>query len=108
MIKEKLGVTVHILGMPFEIKCPETEVYSLQRAATFLDEKMRTVRENNKGLSLDRMAVIVALNITHELLNFENKTNDQMQVFHQHIRDLQYRVETALAEHSQLELSSAK
>jgi cell division protein ZapA len=61
-------VTVRILDKEYQVACPADEVDELTASARHLDKQMRTIRESGKVLGLDRMAVMAALNIAHDLL----------------------------------------
>jgi len=90
-------VTVYILDKEYHIVCPTSERINLERAATYLDGKMREIRRGGKVIGSERIAVLAALNITHELQNNQQQfelldTEDTGQV-----RELLAQVNTALA-----------
>ena len=60
-------VTVRILDKDYHIACPAAESANLERAAEYLDKKMREIRRSGKVVGAERIAVMAALNITHEL-----------------------------------------
>ena len=62
-------VTVRILDKEYNIACPVAESTNLERAAEYLDKKMREIRRAGKVIGAERIAVMAALNITHELHN---------------------------------------
>lgn len=95
--------SVEIMGKLYQIKCPEDEVPSLHRAASYLQDKMRSMRDAGV-LSIDRIAVITALNIVHQLLTLEQTKNQDLQLINQRLSALQNKVEAAIAESSQMEL----
>ncbi|HET8730865.1 MAG TPA: cell division protein ZapA [Moraxellaceae bacterium] len=68
MSTENSTLEVFILDKSYRISCPESEQESLRSSATYLDRKMREIRQAGKIIGLERIAVIAALNITHELL----------------------------------------
>jgi len=61
-------VKVHILDREFLVACPEEERAGLMQSADLLDQRMREVRDHNKVMGVDRIAITAALNLTHELL----------------------------------------
>lgn len=77
-------VTVHILDKDYHIACPASESANLERAAEYLDKKMRDIRRSGKVIGAERIAVMAALNITHELHskqpNAEFSAEDTLQV----------------------------
>jgi cell division protein ZapA len=68
MSTETSTLEVFILDKAYRINCPESEQDSLRNSAQYLDRKMREIRGSGKVIGLERIAVIAALNITHELL----------------------------------------
>lgn len=61
-------VKVHILDREFLVACTAEERNGLLDAARHLDAKMREMRGGSRSVSLDRLAILAALNISHELL----------------------------------------
>jgi cell division protein ZapA len=66
-MSEPSSVVVHLLDKEFRVACPAEEKDNLIRAARYLDDKMREVRASNV-LGLERVAVMTALNLAHDLL----------------------------------------
>lgn len=77
MVDSRNTLTVSILDRDFRINCPEDNQHELTAAAKFLDDKMRDIRNasNNSGkvLGADRIAVIAALNIAHQLQQLQSQ-----------------------------------
>ena len=67
-------VTVQILDKEYHIACPASESINLERAAEYLDKKMREIRRSGKVIGAERIAVMAALNITHELHTKQSDT----------------------------------
>jgi len=59
---------VALLGRDYKVACKEGERAELQDAVAFLDGRMREIRDGGKVAGADRIAVMAALNIAHELL----------------------------------------
>jgi cell division protein ZapA len=64
----QISLDVAIMGREFRIACPEDEKESLLQAVNYLDRKMREIRETGKIIGLERIAIMAALNITHDYL----------------------------------------
>ena len=64
-------VNVRILDREFTVGVEPAERESLVAAATMLDSRMREVRGSNRMAALDRVAVLTALNLAHELLQLK-------------------------------------
>ncbi len=61
-------IRIRILDREFQINCPESERLALLEAATFLNDEMQKVRNEGKLIGLDRIAILVALDLAHQLL----------------------------------------
>jgi cell division protein ZapA len=88
----------------YQIKCPPDSVQELQDAATFLDKKMREIRDGGKVVGLDRVAVVAALNIAYDFLSIEQKENAKVETMATRIRDMQRRIEELFTQADQGEL----
>ena len=60
-------VSVRVLDREYTVGVTEAERASLTSAARLLDARMRELRGSNKMVSPDRLAVLTALNLAHEL-----------------------------------------
>ena len=65
-------VAVSILGKEYQVACPAEQHAELLLSARYLDEQMRVIRATGKVIGLERIAVMAALNIAHELLPTRN------------------------------------
>lgn len=63
----KKPIQVKILGKDYQVSCAAEEKEALMNAAEALDERMRKVRDSGAIVGHDRIAVMVALNLCHEL-----------------------------------------
>ncbi len=61
-------VNVRILDRDYLIACEPGEREGLVSAAHLLDARMRDIRGGNRMAAIDRIAVMAALNLAHELL----------------------------------------
>jgi cell division protein ZapA len=59
---------VSILGRSFKIACKEGERDELSEAVTFLDRRMHEIRDAGKVSGAERIAVMAALNLAHDLM----------------------------------------
>ena len=69
-----LTLDVTIFGREYKVACSENERAELAEAVAYLDRKMREIRDRGKVAGIDRIAVMAALNIAHDLLR-ERQTN---------------------------------
>lgn len=56
-----------LLGRDYKFACKESERAELVEAVAFLDRRMREIRETGKVVGAERIAVMAALNIAHEM-----------------------------------------
>lgn len=72
-------VSIRLLDREYTVGCEPDERDSLLAAAKLLDNKMREVRGNNRMAALDRVAVLAALNLAHELqqMRSDNEGRDR-------------------------------
>lgn len=68
-------VSVHILDREYTVGVEPGERSSLMAAAKLLDGKMREVRGSNRMAAVDRVAVLAALNLAHELQQLRDETS---------------------------------
>ena len=61
-------VFVKILDKEYQVACPREERQALVESAQLLDERMKAIRGSGAIIGLERIAVMAALNLSHELL----------------------------------------
>ncbi|QJQ95569.1 MULTISPECIES: cell division protein ZapA [Halomonadaceae] len=59
---------ITLLGQAYVIACQPSEQEPLKRAARYLDRAMQGIHSRGKVLGAEKVAIMAALNITHELL----------------------------------------
>jgi cell division protein ZapA len=67
-VSETKSLQVMIMGREFRVACPEEEQAGLLEAVDYLNRKMLEIRDAGKVIGLERIAIMAALNIAHELL----------------------------------------
>ncbi len=81
-------VAIRILDREFTVGCEPGERDSLTAAAQMLDARMREIRGNNKMAALDRVAVLTALNLAHELLQLKQAAEQRDQTLNRTLGEL--------------------
>ncbi len=89
--------SVRIMDRDYKVKCPSEKVNELKAAANHLDGKMREIQNSGKVIGAERVAVITALNITHELLAQKRQNTSYVDEMSDSIKSLQSKVNAALA-----------
>ena len=96
--REKGALTLSLLGREFRVACPDGEDKQLLASADYLNRKLKEVRDTGKVIGNERIAIMAALNIAHELM--ANKPNGPAvdgAAFRRRIVAMQETLESALA-----------
>lgn len=104
MNDDVISTTIELLGKPFTIRCQASEVDSLLEAAAYLNTKMQEVQEAGKTASPERIAIITALNMTHQFLQLDHQKSSLMSRINQRLSSLQQKIDTAINQAWQTEL----
>ncbi len=96
MTEEPVTVTVKLLDREFLVGCQPDEREGLLAAMTYLDRKMREIRHASRSPGYDRVAVLAALSITHELLMLQRSQNELSGSIGENIAMLRRKLEGAL------------
>lgn len=102
MRQDQPGIKVSIMGKEFMVACPDDEKTSLLAAAKYLDHKMKDIHNSGKVLGAERCAIMAALNIAHELLQYQS--DGIPSDMGDKIRALQAKIDNALRDSAQLTL----
>lgn len=97
-------VTVTILDKDYQIACKASERDALVESASYLDKKMREIRDSGRVVGLDRIAVIAALNITNEFLGQKSSNENITTDIGTRIASIQSKIDAALGSTNQLEV----
>jgi cell division protein ZapA len=97
-------VTVRILDKEYLISCNDNEREQLHTAAAFLNMKMKEAKDSGKVVGAERIAVMAALNIAHELLAYKRQNADYTDAIDRTIARLRNKLDAALTSGKQLEM----
>ena len=92
---------IKLLGREYRVACKPEERDGLMAAVAYLDEKMRDLgaKTNSAG---ERLAVMTALNSTHELLQFQRAGGFDIQAVKRRIEHMNSRLDGVLAPQEKL------
>ena len=93
---------VTILDREFRVACPNEERAELLDAVAYLDKNMREIRDAGKITSVERIAIMAALNIAHELLTTRLGYGFDMSDFKRRMESMQAAIDTVLADQDEL------
>lgn len=89
-------VTIKIMDKDFKISCPKDKLPALQESAVYLDKKMHEISKSGKIANVDHLAVITALNITRELMNYKHRQNTYIKMLTDSVKKMKTRIEEVL------------
>jgi cell division protein ZapA len=101
-MKTATAMDVTIMGREFRVTCPDEERKGLLEAVAYLDKKMREIRDSGKIVGSERIAIMAALNITHELLTTRNREGFDMEEFKRRIDCMQAALDAVMPEQDKL------
>jgi len=104
MMPEKDALTVQILDKEYRVACEPHEKEALIASAHYLNDRMQAIRDSGKVTGMDRIAVMAALNMAHELLQHQGRKQDYVEGVSSRIRALQDKIEHALQRSKQMEI----
>ena len=87
-------VSLNILGREYRVSCANDESAKLRESAEYLNGIIDEIKESGKIVGTDRVAVMAALNLAHDLLKLRDKDRTEVMVDKMH--SLQNRIEVAL------------
>lgn len=99
--KDANTLDIVLMGREYRVACAPEEREVLQSAVALVDEKMRDIGEKTKSTG-ERLAVMTALNLAHELLSIKLPGGFDMQEFRRRIGTMQSQLDEAMASQEQL------
>jgi cell division protein ZapA len=97
-------VTVNILDKEYLISCSEEEREPLHTAVNYLNAKMLEMKNSGRVIGSERIAVMTALNLAHELLAYKQENDDYTSSVDTTVQRLQSKIDEALVKGRQLEM----
>jgi len=98
----KKAVDVTIMGREFRVTCLDEEREELLQAVMYLDKKMCEIRDNGKVVGSERIAIMAALNVAHELLATRIRGGFDMGEFKRRIEHMEMMLDTTTSEQDEL------
>lgn len=102
MNEKAKAVDISILGREYRVACDDDERESLLTAAAFLDRRMREIRDSAKISGNEKIAVMAALNIAHELLTTKLPGGFDIADFKRRMQSMQTTLDTAMSQQEKL------
>ncbi|MEZ7859358.1 MAG: cell division protein ZapA [Parasphingorhabdus sp.] len=70
-----ISLKISILDKEYQVNCQTDERDALLRSAKLLNDKMDEIRHGSHIIGLERVAVMAALNISHDLIKAQNSVS---------------------------------
>jgi len=96
MSTKPISVLVNIMGKEYKIACEQEEQDNLIRSASELDAQMRKMRDSGKVGNAERIAVMAALNLSHELQALKNQAPVVGQSWKECLTNMMVKIENVL------------
>ena len=91
------SLTIKVLEKEYRVACPAEEKASLNASATILNEKLMQIKSKGSVISTERIAVMAALNMSHEILNGQSLV-DEHDSLNNRIDSLSERIDNSMRE----------
>ena len=101
MSADPKGMQVNIMGRDFRIACTPDEQKPLLEAVEYLNRKMQEIKDQGKITGLDRVAIMAALNISHEFLTTKLGSFDVSEI-KRRMANIETTLDQALADQEKL------
>lgn len=95
-------VEVTLLGRTYRVACAEGEREALMQAVAYLDAKMNEIKKGGKVMGAERIAVMAALNIAHEMLGMKLGSGFDIGQARRRLAQIEARLDEALAKQEKL------
>ena len=95
-------VEVSLLGRSYRVACAEGEREALMQAVAYLDAKMNEIRKAGKVTGSERIAVMAALNVAHELLSVKLGSGFDVGLAKRRMAAIESRLDEAIAKQEKL------
>ena len=92
-----VSLKIYILGKEYQVNCPPEEREALEHSAQLLNEKMEEIRSNSQIIGLERIAVMAALNLAHDLIQTEQSA-EQNSIASDVLQNMNSKIDSALFE----------
>ena len=95
-MSEPRAVSIRVLDREYTVGVGSDELDGLMAAARLLDTRMREVRGANRMAAIDRVAVLAALNLAHELEQLKRSNEQRDREITRSLQAMQARIDAML------------
>ena len=104
MSEQSTSVQVKIMDKEYQVNCPASDQEALVKSARYLDENMRKIKGRGNIHGIEKIAVMAALNITHDMLRKNRLIKETRQSTAKQAQGIETKIDTAIAHNRQLEI----
>ena len=97
-------VSIDILDKSYQVACEPEQEAELKQAANDLDDQMRAIRSTGKVIGLERVAIMAAQNLSHQVLVMKSGGQPEDPLEEQ-LKTITSRIDEALFQLRQFEIS---
>ncbi len=73
-------LTITIMDKEYRVACPEEERDNLLASADLLNEKLNEIKQQGSVIGTERIAIMTALNMSHEILHNKSLLSEHEEV----------------------------
>jgi len=89
------GLDIRIMDKDYRVVCPQDQQASLKDSASFLNDRLNEIKRKGSIIGTERIAIMAALNLAHELLGSQEFAGDLEDVDNRML-NLQKKIDIAL------------
>lgn len=104
MSEQSTSVQVKIMDKEYQVNCPPSDKEALIKSARYLDENMSKIKGRGNIHGVEKIAVMAALNITHDMLRKNRLINETRHATAQQVQGIETKIDSAIAHGRQLEI----
>lgn len=90
------------MGRDFRVACPDDEQAGLLEAVDYLNKRMLEIRDAGKVIGIERIAIMAALNIAHEMLTTKIGGGFDMAEMKRRMNRMETMIDQAMLEQTKL------
>ena len=79
-MKDHEALTIKILEKEYRVACPAEDKEGLLASANMLNAKLNEIKKKGSVIGTERIAVMAALNMSHELLNGQSLVSEHAEL----------------------------
>jgi cell division protein ZapA len=88
-------LSITIMGKEYRVACPPEERDNLLASADLLNEKLEEIKQNGSVIGTERIAIMAALNMSHDVLHNQTLADDHDDL-NQRINDMSERISASM------------